>query len=112
MAIQQAGKTERETEMSGIEYNGTITFSMAVKDRLKTAEWFQKHLGFKTAFDVAEIGWLEMETSVPGVTLGFGENMEAKPGNSVPVFGVKDIDATRAKLEGAGVKFDGDTIVY
>jgi len=43
------------------------------------------------------------------VALGLGEQAEPAPGNTVPVFGVADIQEARGSLEAAGVKFDGDT---
>ncbi len=50
-----------------------------------------------------------MKTKTDGVTLGFGEQAEPKPGNTVPVFGVSDIAAARAALENVNVSFDGET---
>ena len=42
---------------------------------------------------------------------GLGEQVETSPGNCVPVFGIANLDAARAKLEQAGVSFDGATEV-
>ena len=39
-----------------------------------------------------------------------GDAEEIKSGNTVPVFGVDNLDKSRMALEKAGVKFDGDTI--
>ncbi|WP_445758222.1 VOC family protein [Ruegeria hyattellae] len=47
------------------------------------------------------------QTSVKGQKFA----TELGPGNSVPVFGIADIDTSRRGLETAGVKFDGETDV-
>ena len=38
--------------------------------------------------------------------------MEPASGNSVPVFGIADLDSARAALEAKGIHFDGETIVF
>ncbi len=68
-------------------------------------------LGFETLYHADEAGWSELQTNTPGVTLGFGEHTKPVPGNCVPVFGIADLDAARQSLEGAQVKFDGETDV-
>ncbi len=98
--------------MSLVTLNNTITLSMSVKDRHATVDWYHEKLGFELLYHADEAGWSEMQTKTDGVTIGFGDHMEPKPGNSVPVFGVDDIHIAREALEGAGVKFDGDTITY
>lgn len=87
----------------------TITFALSVKDRHVSAAWYEKMLGFPLMYHADEAGWSECATLTDGVTIGFGEQADPAPGNAVPVFGVADIDTTRAALEGAGVTFDGPT---
>ncbi len=96
--------------MSLVALNNKITLSFSVKDRHATVDWYHEKLGFELLFHADEAGWSEMQTKTEGVTIGFGDQMEPKPGNSVPVFGVEDIHTARKALEGADVKFDGDTI--
>ena len=60
-------------------------------------------------FHFDEAGWSELKTNTNDVTLGLGEQSESSPGNTVPVFGVSNIDIARKDLEAANVKFDGDT---
>ena len=98
--------------MSVIDFDKTLTLSFGVKDRLKSVAWYVEHLGCTQLYDVAEIGWTEMSTPVPGVSIGFAENMETKAGGCVPVFGVSDIAAARKTLEDKGVRFDGETITH
>lgn len=95
--------------MSVVELENTITLALSVKDRHASAGWYGKMLGFELLYHADEAGWSELKTKTDGVTLGLGEQTEAAPGNSVPVFGIGDIAAARAALETAGVRFDGPT---
>ena len=97
--------------MSLISLENTITIALSVKDRHVSAEWYENMLGFSLLYHADEAGWSEVQTMTDGVTLGFGEHTKPVPGNCVPVFGIADIDSARAKLEQAGVKFDGETDV-
>lgn len=95
---------------SPIQYDGGLTISFQCKDRKKSIEWYTSRLGFKLLYEVEQIGWCEMATSVPGVNIGLGDTPQPKTGaGPVPTFGVKDINAARASLEKQGVKFDGAT---
>ena len=95
--------------MALVSLDNTITIALSVSDRQASAKWYEDMLGFTKVFDIAEAGWCELQTMTDGVTLGLGEQGEPNPGNAVPVFGVADVAAARKALEGAGVKFDGDT---
>jgi len=97
--------------MSLISLENTITIALSVEDRHVSAEWYENMLGFSLLYHADEAGWSEVQTMTDGVTLGFGEHTKPVPGNCVPVFGIADIDSARAKLEQAGVKFDGETDV-
>ena len=92
-----------------VKLDNTITIAISVKDRRLSAKWYEDKLGFTLVHHIDEAGWSEMQTKTKGVTLGLGEQTEPTPGNSVPVFGVADINKARKDLETAGVKFDGDT---
>lgn len=89
----------------------TITFAISVRDRHASAKWYAEMLGFEVLYHADEVGWSEMSTHTKGVTLGFGEQTEPTPGNSIPVFGTKDIVSSRTALEKADVRFDGETMV-
>ncbi len=97
--------------MSLISLDSTITIALSVRDRYASAKWYSEKLGFEVLYHMDEAGWSELNTNTQGVTLGLGEQTEPKPGNTVPVFGISDIDAARKILEAVGVKFDGETIV-
>ncbi len=95
--------------MALVSLENTITLAISVKDRHASARWYNDKLGFELIHHIDEAGWSEMLTKTEGVTLGLGEQAEPAPGNSVPVFGVADIASARDALEGAGVRFDGET---
>ncbi|WP_372572717.1 VOC family protein [Ruegeria jejuensis] len=97
--------------MAVASLENTITLAMSVRDRHASAEWYGKMLGFDLLYHADDAGWSELATKTAGVTLGLGEQAEPAPGNSVPVFGIADIDAARLDLEAAGVRFDGETEV-
>ena len=57
-----------------------------------------------------EYGWAEIETPVPGLSIGLGQVEDVGgQGAITPTFRVVDIDAARRHLEGSGVRFDGET---
>lgn len=95
--------------MPVVSLDNTITLAISVRDRHRSAEWYSDKLGFTLVHHIDEAGWSEMSTKTEGVTLGLGEQTEPTPGNTVPVFGVKDIASARMNLEAAGVRFDGET---
>ena len=91
-------------------YNGGLTIAFQVTDIAKSIDWYQNVLGFKLAYQVEEMGWCELSTSVDGVNVGLSQVETPKPGGPTPTFGVNDIDQARRQLEDKGVRFDGDTI--
>ncbi|MCF6217119.1 MAG: VOC family protein [Emcibacter sp.] len=92
-----------------VSLENTITLAISVRNRHTSAEWYHEKLGFELIYHADEAGWSEMQTKTEGVTLGLGEQSEPAPGNTVPVFGVANIEMARKALEEAGVKFDGET---
>ena len=97
--------------MPVVELENTITFAISVRDRHASADWYAQMLGFDLIYHADDAGWSELQTKTEGVTLGLGEQAEPAPGNSLPVFGIADIDTARTALEQAGVRFDGATEV-
>ena len=95
--------------MSIVSLLNTITIAISVRDRHASANWYKDKLGFELIYHADDAGWSELRTKTEGVTLGLGEQAEPAPGNSVPVFGISDIDTARINLESAGVVFDGAT---
>ena len=91
-------------------YTGGLTISMQVTDLERSIAFYQDVVGFTLQYKVDEIGWCELETSVPQVNVGLSQVETPKVAGSVPTFGVGDIDAARKTLESRGARFDGDTI--
>ncbi len=94
-------------------YDGGLTCAIQVKDRKASAKWYQDVLGFNLLYDVEEIGWCELATSVERVNVGLSEveSPQVKGGTTL-TFGVKDIDKARKQLESKDVRFDGPNRVY
>ena len=94
-------------------YNGGLTCALQVKDRKASAKWYQDVLSFKLLYDVEEIGWCELATSVERVNVGLSEVESPQvKGGATLTFGVTDVDAARKLLESKDVRFDGATRVY
>ncbi|WP_120495260.1 VOC family protein [Kiloniella sp. EL199] len=97
--------------MALVKLNETITIALSVTNRHKSADWYREILGFEVLYHMDEAGWSEIATNTENVTIGLGEHTKPAPGNSVPVFGIADLDSARGKMEDAGVRFDGPTDV-
>lgn len=96
--------------MSTVNIKPELTLTLSVKNRNEASKWYQTHLGFTETISIDEAGWTEMDTGIPGVTVGLGDTEEAAPGNCVPVFGVENINEARNSLEAKSIKFDGETM--
>ncbi len=98
--------------MSGaIAYQPATVGAISVSDFRKSVDFFTRVLGFTLEYGLEEMGWGEMSTNVPGLTLGISQVEEGAggPGGATLTFAVEDIEAARASLEAAGVRFDGPT---
>jgi catechol 2,3-dioxygenase-like lactoylglutathione lyase family enzyme len=93
----------------GLTYIPELTASVGVTNMDASLAWYKEVLGFSLLNRVDEIGWSELSTGVPGVTLGLSQNEKvAQGGGATNVWGVKDIDEAKAHLDAHGVKQDGD----
>lgn len=102
-ATQAAGTT-------AIRWKGDLTCALDVSDLDKSISWYTQVLGFRLLYRVDEYAWCEMQTHVPGVTVGLGQNEKVETaGGPTLVFGTHDIDTARAALEAHEVRFDGAT---
>ena len=88
-----------------------LTIAMRVSDLASSIEWYSTVLGFEVMYQMDDMGWAELKSSVPGVNVGLSQVEEVKPGGPTPTWGVSDIESARSTLESQGVKFDGDTMV-
>lgn len=93
----------------GLHYVPELTASMGVTDTDAAISWYDKVLGFKLIYRTDEIGWCEMSTGVPGVSVGLSQNEKvAHGGGATNVWGVADIEQAKAHLDAHGVKQDGE----
>jgi catechol 2,3-dioxygenase-like lactoylglutathione lyase family enzyme len=93
----------------GLTYIPELTASVGVTNMDASLAWYKEVLGFSLLNRVDEIGWCELSTGVPGVTLGLSQNEKvAQGGGATNVWGVKDIDEAKAHLDAHRVKQDGD----
>jgi predicted enzyme related to lactoylglutathione lyase len=93
-----------------IDYDKTMTISIQVMDWERATRWYQEVLEFKLIYDVPDMGWCELESGVPGTTIGLSKVDHLQPADVItPILGVKDIDAARRELEARGVRFIGET---
>jgi catechol 2,3-dioxygenase-like lactoylglutathione lyase family enzyme len=91
-----------------IAYDGKLTCSLRVTDLDRSIAWYRSVLGFDLDYRVDRIGWCELRTAVPGVSLGLGQSETiSRDGGTTPTFGVRDIEAAKAALDEAGVRQDG-----
>ena len=70
--------------MPVISLDNTITLALSVRDRHASAEWYEKHLGFKLLVHIDEAGWSEMQTNTEGVTLGLANKQTPYPATPFP----------------------------
>ena len=91
-------------------WNGDMVIAIAVKDMKASIAWYEEVLGFAVTYAIDDLGWCEMSTHIPNLTIGIGQTEDPKPNESTtPTWGVTDIDKTRKTIEGHGVRFDGPT---
>lgn len=97
-----------EKSQMGIAYVPELSASMSVSDMNASITWYQKVLGFNLLFRDDDLGWCELSTGVPGVTVGLAQSENvAQGGGATNVWGVKDIEEAKAQLDAHLVKQDG-----
>jgi catechol 2,3-dioxygenase-like lactoylglutathione lyase family enzyme len=90
-------------------YVPELTASMGVTNLDQSIDWYQSVLGFTLMYRTDEIGWCELSTAVPGVSVGLSQNESVtQGGGATNVWGVADILAAKAHLDAHGVRQDGD----
>lgn len=95
---------------SSLGFKNDVTCAIEVSDFARAKRWYQDVLGFQEIYSVDEIGWCEMSTHVPGLTVGVSQVETTHPGPGVVLtWGVVDIDATRRVLEAQDVRFEAPT---
>jgi catechol 2,3-dioxygenase-like lactoylglutathione lyase family enzyme len=103
-------QSSADQQTGPIAYAGHMTAAIGVSDMERSRSWFQELLGFEPIYTLADWGWCELRTPIPGVNLGIGQEESVTPqGGATLTFGVTDIAAARAHPERNHVRFDGDT---
>ncbi|MDZ7937552.1 MAG: VOC family protein [Rhodoferax sp.] len=93
----------------GIAYVPELSASMSVSNMDASIAWYQKVLGFNLLFRADDLGWCELSTGIPGVTVGLAQSESvAQGGGATNVWGVKDIAQAKAQLDAHRVKQDGE----
>lgn len=94
-----------------ISYGPTVVATLNVKDFGAALAWYARVLGFETEYAIEGMGWGEIRTNLPGLTIGIQTDPASagKQGGQTLTFSVTDIAAARAELEATGVQFDGET---
>lgn len=97
---------------SKVDYNGGVSVGLPVSDIDASIAWYGEVLGFELVYKLDEMGWAEVATAAPGVTVGLSqvEKVEVGKGSAI-TFGVHDVAVARAAIEEKGVTFDGETQV-
>ena len=96
--------------MGKIDWAGESTAALEVSDYDRSLAWYRDVLGWDVVFELPEWKWAQLQSPVKGLLVGLGQSEQVREGGGATLtFTVKDIDATRAYLEGQDVRFDGDT---
>jgi catechol 2,3-dioxygenase-like lactoylglutathione lyase family enzyme len=94
-----------------ITYDGGLTCSFGVTDLGRSIDWYRDILGFELLYRRDDIAWCELSTGVEKVNVGLSQRQEAGgSGGSTLTFGVENLEAAKASLDGNGVRQDGDII--
>lgn len=92
-----------------LAYLPEVTASMGVTNLDAAVAWYEKVLGFRLLNRVEDIGWCELTTDVPGVTVGLAQSEHVpQGGGATNVWSVADIDQAKAHLDAHKVRQDGD----
>jgi predicted enzyme related to lactoylglutathione lyase len=92
-----------------LDYVPEVTASLGVTNLDRAIDWYQSVLGFTLLYRADDIGWCELSTAVPGVSVGLSQNESVtQGGGATNVWGVADILAAKAHLDAHSVRQDGD----
>ncbi|MET0372246.1 MAG: VOC family protein [Sphingobium sp.] len=98
---------------AAMDYDGGLTLAMQTTSLDRAIDWYQSVLGFTLLYRMDDIAWCELASPVGRVNLGFSQVEAVTPGGgAVPTWGVRDIVAAKAALDGRCVRFDGDIVEY
>ena len=91
-----------------IRFDGGLTCAIGVSDLDRSIAWYRDTLGFELLYRLEDAAWCELKTPVGRVNVGLSQVDEAGgKGGATLTFGVEDIEAAKADLDGRGVRQDG-----
>jgi catechol 2,3-dioxygenase-like lactoylglutathione lyase family enzyme len=94
-----------------ISYDGGLTCALGVTSLDRSIAWYQDVLGFTLLYRRDDIAWCELSTGVERVNVGLSERRQARNGGGATLtFGVTDLNAAKAELDGRGIRQDGDVM--
>ena len=73
--------------------------SIPVRDVRKSSAWYQETFGFGVARALDEPAWCELNTKTDGLRIGLAQVQQAEPGDTTPIFTVRDIERAAAALD-------------
>lgn len=99
---------------SRLGLHGETTVHLSVRDIDEAINWFERTLGFPLLFRAGAIGYAEVSTCTPGLTIGLeqiGDSVSFVPGAPV-AFTVTRIhlETARNRLAERGARFSGPTV--
>lgn len=102
-------KTEKILKTT-LPYDGGLTCAIECADLEASIRWYQDVLGFELLYHAEDLAWAELRTPVAHVNVGIGQvETPETAGGATLTWGTSDLDALRAELEAADVRFDGET---
>ena len=73
--------------------------SLPVRDVRKSSAWYQETFGFGVARTLDKPAWCELTTATDGLLIGLAQVQQAEPGDTTPIFTVRDIERAAAALD-------------
>ena len=73
--------------------------SIPVRDVRKSSAWYQETFGFGVARALDEPAWCELTTNTDGLRIGLAQVQQAEPGDTTPIFTVRNIERAAAALD-------------
>jgi catechol 2,3-dioxygenase-like lactoylglutathione lyase family enzyme len=81
-----------------MNYNQHATISLPVADLKKSERWYCDVLGLTTTTRLNDPPWCELQTPVPGLSVGLAEVDKVRVGDSMLTLTVVDVDVARDQL--------------
>ena len=85
-----------------IKYTGQAVLALPVSNLDKARGWYLRVLGLREIRLLDTPPWCELETHVPGLTLGLAEVDPVRTGDAALTLEVEDLDLVHTKLCEAG----------